>query len=193
MLLEAQWVTGDADFGQNFYERPVFSEATNLFDGLFYTDTPGIQGYKRLIEMKAVSETGTQLTVRYLLIAYRDRQTKIWKVLSAFTGDRVNVESQVSQFGQNLKDTRMNSGQFNYLNYGQWLLLAGKIKEARQALNAALSAGTTSTMLILGKTFGDDGRNSEYFRLKTQTLLSVIASVTGENPEAIKHPDLKTP
>ncbi len=40
LLEETQWIVGAADYGQNFYTRPQFTEARILFDNFFET---GIQ------------------------------------------------------------------------------------------------------------------------------------------------------
>jgi hypothetical protein len=84
MLSRVQWITGEADNGQNFYVRPKYTTATTIFEKLFDTDTPGVQGYKRLLDMNAVSEAGTPLLVRYIMIAYKDQHTNQWKVLARY-------------------------------------------------------------------------------------------------------------
>ena len=148
MLSGVQWITGEADNGKNFYERPKFTEVTTLFEKLFDTDIPNVRGYKRLLEMKAVSEAGTPLLVRYIMIAFKDQRTKQWKVLDTGTDDSVDIESQVAFFGRRLQDTQFTSEQKNYLNYGHWLLLAGRVREARQALIAQRSAQARTLMIV---------------------------------------------
>jgi len=62
MLSETEWEK------PAYNNYPVFTEASTLFEGMFSTDIAGIQGYKRLIELKAVSKAGTPLMERYILI-----------------------------------------------------------------------------------------------------------------------------
>jgi hypothetical protein len=183
MLRDTQWITGEADVG--LYERPTFTEDTTVFEKLFDTDVPGVQGYKRLLEMTAASEARTPLLVRYLMIAYEDRNTKKWKILFTGTGDRIAIDRRVSESGQ-LLHYAGNSEQFSYMYYGLWLLLAGQIKESRQALTTSLSAKTTYT------SFGtptEDSRNTAHLQLlKARSLLGVIESVTGQNTGSTEHP-----
>jgi hypothetical protein len=176
MLSGVQWITGQADNGENFYVRPKYTTASTIFEKLFDTDTPGVQGYKRLLDMNAVSEAGTPLLVRYIMIAYKDQHTNQWKVLGTGTDDSVDVDRQAAGFSQHLHDA-ITSEQQSYLTYGKWLLMAGHIKESRQALTTALSASTTSTVMFLGKPL-DDGKYSGLHRLQTQALLSVIDSIS---------------
>ena len=191
MLLGVQWITGEADFGQNFYERPKYTVATTVFEKLFDTDTPGVQGYKRLLDMNAVSKAGTPLIVRYIVIAYKDQHTNQWKVLGTDTDDGVDIDRQVAFFGQNLHD-RTLSEQGSYLTYGEWLLRAGRIKEAREALTTALSSSTTSTEMVFGKPI-DNGTYSDLHRLQINALLSVIDSITGVHKGVLSQPSSIAP
>jgi hypothetical protein len=139
MMAETQWITGDADFAENFYSRPVYTDAETLFEGIFDTDIPGVIGYKRLMEMKAVSKAKTPLQIRYLAIAYKDKSTGEWKVLSTRTGESgdIDIDKNVAYFGSHLSDTKIISEQDMYNGYGQWLLLAGRISDAAVALKRA--------------------------------------------------------
>src|ERR1035438_7193125 len=132
LLSETQWITGEADHGKNFYFRPRFTEVTSLFEKLFDTDVPGVQGYERLLDMKAVSEAGTPLLTRYFMIAFKDRRTNKWKVLGTY--ESLDVDREVASAGQRLHETAMISEQQNYLSYVKWLLLSGRTKETRDAL-----------------------------------------------------------
>jgi hypothetical protein len=179
MLRDAQWLTGEADMG---YERPTFTEATAIFEKLFDTDIPGVQGYKRLLELKAVSEADTPLIVRYLMIAYKDKRTKQWKVFFTGTGERIAVDDMVTWSGTDITGSELT----NYAFHGYWLLVAGRIKEARETLTASLSAKTTNT--FNGKTTEDDPHTVHLNLLNSRTLLGVIDSITGDNAVAIDHP-----
>jgi hypothetical protein len=176
VLSGAQWITGEADYGQNFYERPKYTTATTIYEKLFDTDMPGVQGYKRLLDMNAASEAGTPLLVRYIMIAYKDQHTSQWKVLGTGTDDSVDIDHNVAFSGQNLDD-RTRSEQQCYLTYGWWLLMAGRIKESRQALITAKSARTTSMGVLFDRPF-DDGRYSGLHSVQITALLSVIDRIS---------------
>jgi hypothetical protein len=175
LLSETQWITGEADYFENFYFRPRFTEVTSLFEKLFDTDVPGVQGYKRLLDMKAVSKAGTPLLTRYFMIAFKDRRTNNWKVLETGTDESADVDREVAFAGQRLHETAMTSEQENYLLYGKWLLLAGRTKEARDALTTALSASPNITNPDYPRT----DKYAAVHRVQIQALLSVIDAIVG--------------
>jgi len=175
MMREVQWITGELEIG--LYEKPTFTEDTTVFEKLFDTDIPGVQGYKRLVEMTAVSEARTPLLVRYLMIAYKDQRTKQWKVLFTGTGVRIDIDKMVTEIGNDLR-TPTHSEQFIYSYYGFWLLMAGRLKEAKQALSTSLSAKTTYTGPFDGKPMEDDSNTTHRQLLEARSLLSVIDSIT---------------
>lgn len=178
MLRDIQWVNGQADYGQNFYSRPAYSEATVLFQGLFDTDVDGVKGYKRLMELKAISEAKTPLIVRFLVIAFKEKSTGRWKILDSGTDDSVDVEQSVRYFAANLKNTQVTSAQENYLTYGQWLLKAGRVIEARNALRTAAESHAQpdgSSGLFAAK-----ANIIEIHRAQIKALLDVISRITGE-------------
>jgi hypothetical protein len=185
MLREVQWITGELEIG--LYEKPTFTEDTTVFQKLFDTDIPGVQGYKRLVEMTAVSEARTPLLVRYLMIAYKDHQTKKWKVLFTGTGARIDIDKMVTEVGNDLQ-TPTHSEQFIYSYYGFWLLMAGRLKEAKQALSTSLSARTTYSDLFDSKPREDDSNTTHRQLLEARSLLSVIDSVTGYNADVTEYP-----
>lgn len=61
---------------------PVYSEAKTLFEGMFSTDVPEIVGYKRLVELKVLTESGGITVKHYMLISYKDKSLGTWKVLT---------------------------------------------------------------------------------------------------------------
>lgn len=173
LLSDTQWITGNADNGENFYLRPRFTEVTPLFEKLFDTDVPGVKGYKRLLDMKAISKGGTPLLIRYFMVAYKDRHTNKWKVLDTGTDEDADVDHQVAYFAQRLHETGFTSEQDNYLSYGHWLLLAGRMKDAREALTTALSASQN----ITDPSYPRTDKSAALHRLQIQALLGVIDAV----------------
>jgi hypothetical protein len=139
LLRETQWVVGAADYGENFYTKPVFTEVTTLYEGLFPTDIPEVQGYKRLCQMKATSKAGTPLEIRYLMVEYRDKNSQAWKVFTASTGG-LDVDSEVSFAKSRLTQAQQTSAQENYGTYAFWLIHQGKIKAASDVLRIALES-----------------------------------------------------
>jgi hypothetical protein len=180
MMREAQWLTGElVDVG---YERPTYTEATAIFEKLFDTDIPGVQGYKRLLEVKAVSEAGTPLIVRYLMIAYKDKRTKQWKVLSTLTGERIAVDDMVAWSGEGIPGSELSNSVF----HGDWLLVAGRIKEARETLTASLTA--KATFAFDGTSTEDNPELVRLNLLKARSLLRVIDCITGDTAGVVDHP-----
>ena len=139
MLAETIW----EDLDRRRY--PVFTDASTLFEGMFSTDIPGLQGYKRLIELKALSEAGIPLVKRYILIAYKDNTSGKWKVLEFREAEDLDHEARAAgkrAAGENpgtreFPDLHLTPDQFTYRDYGYWSLLAGKISQAKAAYQKA--------------------------------------------------------
>lgn len=130
MLSETEWEK------PAFNEYPVFTEVSTLFEGMFSTDVAGIQGYKRLIQMKAVSKAGTPLLKRYLLICYKEKKSERWKVIG-FNTSTEDIEYWIKDSANELGDTRFGPDQHNYRRYGYELLRAGRINQAKEAFQKA--------------------------------------------------------
>jgi len=136
LLAETQWIL------QNFSSRPDYTEVTPIYAALFDTDVPSVKGYKELFDMKAVAEDGTARNLKYLVISFKDAIAGKWKIL--LSGSGLDIDAQVEFFKNNLADTRYLSSKENYAIYGKWLLCAGRIKEARSALETAQTASDLS-------------------------------------------------
>ena len=137
MMEDQQWITGTADFGERIYSRPRFTAATPLFEKLYETDVTGVQEYRRLMDMTMVSQAGTPILRRYLIIEFKDRTTQKWKVLETISEESdhdLDLEWQVAYFSERHK---YRSDLDHFLSYGQWLLVAGRIREAQAALTTA--------------------------------------------------------
>lgn len=135
-LPEGKQRLSETEWGKPAYNNyPVFTEASTLFEGIFSTDIVGIQGYKRLIQLKAVSKAGTPLLERYILILYKDKKSQKWKVIGFTTG--TDVEYWVRDTAERLGDTRFLPDQYNYRLYAYHLLIAGRINDAKEAFQKA--------------------------------------------------------
>jgi len=143
MLYETEWNDPDGD------EFPVLTEASTLFEGMFSTDVSGVQGYKRLVEVRGMSNAGTPLVGRYILVAYKDMVSGKWKVLhfrkSADLEYEANAACSRAENPEEYDKKRFPTSnpeilkklrpkaQFAYRDCGYWSELAGKIRQARAA------------------------------------------------------------
>ncbi len=136
-----------------------------MFEGMFATDIPQIQGYKRLLELKAVSKARTPLIERYILISYKDKKSQKWKVFGFSTA--TDVEYWVQATAKRLGDTRFLPDQYNYRLYGYHLLIAGRINHAKEAFQKASQ---------LNKQNPDPRSQQSDFDI----FLEIISSITGK-------------
>ena len=135
MLKETAW------FPEMRY--PVFTEVHTLSEGMFSTDIPIIQGYRRLIEVKGVSSAKTPLKQNYLLISYKDRTTSKWKVFEF--REEVDAESEAKvacdverqrEFNERLKKMMPSEKEQQFRKAGNasqcayWSAMAGKLSQA---------------------------------------------------------------
>jgi hypothetical protein len=170
LLVDTQWIVGDADRGKNFYTRPDYTDMSTIFASLFDSDIPSVKGYKEVFDMKAVTQAGTTMNIKFLVIAFKDGTTGKWKVLDSTADESsMDIEQQVEYFKQHLADA-IFSARENYAKYGHWLLLDGRLAEARSALTTAKTATTRSA-------YGDN-RDDPVQDLQIDLLLTVIDKIT---------------
>jgi hypothetical protein len=178
LLADSQWVLGNADRGENFYSRPNYTEVNSIFASLFDTDIPNVKGYKELFDMKAQTHGGTTANVKYLVIAFKDVAAGKWRVLGSFDdlGDEsaIDIDHQVAYFKDHLTDTRYESLRENYATYGHWLLLDGRIAEARTAFTTAKASPDTTDDPVLGVRHDNDSIRS----LQIDVQLMIIDRIT---------------
>lgn len=134
-LKEGKQMLANTSWGK-IEEIPELINCEKIYEGMFQTDIPGISGYKQLLRIKAQSEAGTELTKKYMLIVYKDRLSETWKVFQF----RESVDTSEYQifFKKRLGNTRPAVGlpikdQFNYKNYGYWLIMDGMLSAAKSA------------------------------------------------------------
>lgn len=119
---------------------PELIGETTIYEGMFDTDIQGIKGYKRLIEAKVRSQASTELTVRYVLVAYKDRTSGMWKVFDIRDLKGSNSTQIVEETAKGLEDTSYGGKkQANYRRYAYWLAFDGKVGMAKQAYDRAVA------------------------------------------------------
>ena len=118
---------------------PELIGETTIYEGMFDTDIQGIKGYKRLIEAKVRSQASTELTARYVLVAYRDRTSGTWKVFDIRDLKGASSAHEVEETAKGLEDTRYTKKQVNYRRYAYWLAFDGKVGMAKKAYDQAVA------------------------------------------------------
>jgi hypothetical protein len=113
---------------------------TTIYEGMFDTDIQGIKGYKRLIEARLRSQGSTEASARYVLLAYKDRTSGIWKVFEIRDLKGSSSNNEVEAAAKGLDDTSYGGKkQRNYRRYAYWLAFDGKVGMAKQAYDKAIA------------------------------------------------------
>jgi|ERR1700730_10336330 len=159
-LAEGKQAVAETSWPGYMDQLPTLLNAEKLFDGMFATDAPGIVGYKRLIQAKVQSQEGGELTEKYLLISYRDKQSGKWRVWAFIKIAGIDVDHEIEAAKEALKQHA------NYRNYAFWLGIGGRLLTAKQAL--ALVSPTTYS--------GDQGA---YYKQQDLNILAAIESICG--------------
>lgn len=129
IIREYSWDVSSVNF-------PQIISYTKIFSSTFDTDVSGIQGYKQYLNMKVTSKGGFSLNKKYMIICYKSAKLGNWKVFGF--REAIDVELEVLGAKDRLTDTKYTKAQYNYRNYGYWLLMAGKPLEARKSFLKAL-------------------------------------------------------
>ena len=119
-------------------DRPIILDTKTLHDGMFDTDVPRVQGFRRLVEVKVQSQANTVLTTRYIVVSYKDRASGKWKVFDMRDLRGSSAEHEARAAGRDLNDTQYSKKQNNYRRYAYWLTFDGKIMEASKAYLTAI-------------------------------------------------------
>jgi hypothetical protein len=112
------------------------------------------------------------------VIAFKDGNSGAWKILGSFDNSdsesSLDMDRQVAFFKAHVTDTSTTSARENYATLGKWLLLDGRISEARAALNSAQTASTERSAL------GERNRSDHdpIRDLQVKVLLEVIYRIT---------------
>jgi len=177
ILTETQWISGRADRGSNYYSRPEYTEVASLYAAFFDTDIRSVQGYKEFFDMTAVTKAGTSRHLKFLVISLKDTLSGKWKILATFDdadGDQsgFDFDRNIEYFGKHLSDTEYKSARGNYATYGERLLFAGRIREAKAAFETARTVSPISAFDAGLNRPGDQVRD-----IQIDALLAVIASI----------------
>lgn len=119
---------------------PVFNQYATVFEGTFDTDVSGIQGFKRLVDIEGRSEAGTTLTTRFMLILYQNRTDQRWSVITFAKSQ--DTDEAVDYFRKTASQETENKAYNQYI-LALSLIDAGKLSEARETFNKALSLAET--------------------------------------------------
>lgn len=122
---------------------PILQDYTKLYEGIFDTDVPTIKGYKRLVQARIQSQDRTPLETNYVLVSYQDRKSGQWRVYN-FLELRSSIEEEVDSWKEELGNPKESKHQFDYGHYADWLMIAGKLEEAKQASEKAISLNTAN-------------------------------------------------
>lgn len=177
-------------------DLPMFSEQKVLVESEFPTDVQGIQGVKRLVELAGTGDSKGLLTgitknlrdidqkygsdveplwpvsQRFLVIAYQDLSTKVWKV-SAMTSD-TDTSANVANKQDYAKADRSKVLGAKPSLKRYWFALAlvqdGKLKQARAELEGCVQMSQK------------EKADAPYKASETavNAILAEIASVTGQ-------------
>lgn len=126
ILNETAWKVG---------EIPVLIDYNTIYEGMFDTDVVGLKGFNRILQVKLQSKAGTELSKRYILVAYKDISSGKWKVFDF--RESADLEYEMNAAKSNIGDTQYIKDQHNYRNYAYWAVLAGKLRVAREAYQKA--------------------------------------------------------
>ena len=107
-----------------------------LYEGTFDTDIDGIQGYKRIIEAR--SQANAEVPARFVLVAYKDRLSGMWKVFDIRDLKGSDSAHEVEAAAGDLEKTESVTKQVNYRRYAYWLAFDGKVGKAKQAYDKAI-------------------------------------------------------
>jgi hypothetical protein len=94
------------------------------------------------VQARIQSQGRTALETKYILISYQDRKSGQWRVYD-FLELRSSIEENLEYFKKKLGNTKISKDQFNYGHYAYWLMVSGKLEEAKQACHKAIILNST--------------------------------------------------
>ena len=149
------------------FSTPVFNRYTAVFDGPFSTDVPGVEGYRRVVDIEGRNESGAALTTRFALVLYQDRLDGRWRVISFAKSQ--DTDEAVAYFRKRLDQDKENPG-YNHYILALTLVDAGKLLEAKDAFNKSLALSETE----------DSSKILSVPKDEVRDYLDAIRSITGD-------------
>lgn len=149
---------------------PECQGIATLSEEMFPTDTPGIQGYKRLTKVAVPREGGRPYVKKYTLIAYRDTRDKAWKVFD-FT-DVLDLDREAAAACEEaaLAGSDAITPQGCRVRCSYWLLMTGKVLGAEKALKEANELYAKSP---------DPDDEARYYKAQADASLEMISRMMG--------------
>lgn len=138
MVSSVSWNTIFPNLGTSNF--PTYTELNTLFEGSLACDTPGVMAYKRVLDIKAVSDAGTPLLKKYLLVAFKDHSDGTWRVF--WFEPSIDVAAQAEGYRKYAEGKEQWPGNYgdraaDWFSVALWSLLAGKVEDSRRALASA--------------------------------------------------------
>lgn len=120
---------------------PVISEANILHENQQATEIESVKGYKALVEVKALNKLGTVLTKRFILISYFNTLKNAWQVFEFRENIDIPFEVQSARAAV-ISTTDSRKLQYRLRNLAYWLIMSGKLSEAKQMCIQAQDVAT---------------------------------------------------
>ncbi len=114
-------------------DMPVLLDQKTVIEAMFDTDIPQVQGFRRLLQVKVQSKAGTELSKQYILIAYKEISSSTWKVWEFREAGDALANAAYFKDIIDRKDYKYTNRSVELMHWAYWLILGGKLAEARQA------------------------------------------------------------
>lgn len=103
------------------------------------TDVDGVKAYKAIVVAYARNKAGGFIETRFLAIMYFDKVDKRWKLFDLREAADPCSEATISE-EEVSKGEFYTDKQYVYRNMAYWLLMCGKLKNARLSTGTAIEA-----------------------------------------------------
>lgn len=126
--LKAKTLTFD-----NIKEFPSIVSFQILYSDYFKTDIENIDGYKSLVNI-----SNGNVDRKYILIAYKLINSKVWKVFEFRETVDIDYETESVSKDIDLNNSEPPRKQYKYRNFAYWLIMRGEINKARNVLDESI-------------------------------------------------------
>lgn len=111
----------------NIKDIGIINSYTELGSFLIKTDTNNIIGYKRLLLITSPSKAGTPMSIRYMIISFKDKSTGKWKILEF--REAVNTADEADP-ARGLSISETYKAQYKYGGKAYWQMLNGDLAKS---------------------------------------------------------------